>query len=274
MNVEEALRRAGTILSLPFIERPRLEAEKLLGEALGKERVWLHTHDKESLPLEAQERFEALLQRRAQGEPLEYILGRVSFYSREFYIAKGALIPRPETEILIDLASKLITERNITRVAEVGVGSGIIACTLALLHPQVRFEASDISPEALRIARKNRARLGLEDRVILREGSLLEPLEGEFELLLSNPPYIAANTPLPKPLAYEPASALFGGERGSEILEALLAEAPRRAIPLFIAEMGFDQREPIARFMEHRPHRSLRFYKDLSGLDRGFIVEF
>lgn len=274
MTIKEALASARDQLALPFIERPRLEAEILLQELLKKERPWLHAHDETLLSDEESQNYQSLLKRRLQGEPIEYILERASFYSRDFYVASGVLIPRPETEILIDWASSLIGSHPIYRVAEVGIGSGIISSTLALLHPHLTFEASDISPRALEVAKENLKRMGVENRITLHLGSLLEPLKGEFDLLLSNPPYIAQSTPLPKPLSFEPSEALFGGERGSELLEELIKGAQKRSIPYMIAEMGYDQREAIERFMERIPHQELRFYQDLAGLDRGFIVRF
>lgn len=275
MKIYEALKEARESLArCDFVERSRLEAEILLAFILQQERVWLHTHENDTLDSATKARFFELVARRESGEPIEYIIKSVSFYSQNFYITKGALIPRPETEILVDIASEIITQNSIKSVAEVGIGSGAISCMLALKNEKISIKASDISCEALEIARKNISHFELGERICLFHGSLLEPLSGDFELLVSNPPYIANTALLPKPLAHEPRIALFGGECGSEILEALFLSAKERAIPYFVAEMGYDQEEVVSRFAERIGCKNLQFYRDLAGLMRGFIAEF
>lgn len=275
MTVSCALEWACALLKpCEFITRARLEAEILLSDLLQCERIYLHTHDSEELLARDSREFTKRVERRAQGVPIEYITQKVSFYSHTFHIESGVLIPRPETEILVERASQIIAANKARRVAEVGIGSGIISCSLAMLHKEVQFCASDISPKALEVARKNIEHFGLSSRIELFCASLLSPLHGSFDLLVSNPPYIAHKTPLPKPLAYEPPEALFGGNRGSEILEMLITQAQERAIPVLIAEMGYDQKEAIAEFLSRGKYKKLEFYEDLAGLPRGFVVEF
>lgn len=275
MTILRALEQACALLkSCEFISRARFEAEILLSDLLQCERIYLHTHDHEVLSARDFHEFTKRVKRRFMGEPIEYITQKVSFYSHTFYIQAGVLIPRPETEILVERAAQIIVEKKARRIAEVGIGSGAISCSLALSHQEVRFLASDISVKAIEIARKNIEHFGLTSRIELYNGAFLEPLHGKFDLLVSNPPYIAFNTPLPQPLAYEPPEALYGGNRGSEILETLITLAQERAIPVMVAEMGYDQKEQIREFFSRRKYKKLEFYKDLAGLPRGFVVEF
>ena len=272
----------------PTLPRPRanLESEILLSHILRENRVFLHTFGEKILSKKQENEFFALIKRRVNGEPIEYLTGKVSFYGEEFFIESGVLIPRPESEILIDKVQALLTQTNTQKkfeagVFEVGVGSGIIALTLARLNPNLRIYTSDINQKALALSMKNSAHFGLDSKVSLFFGSLLEPfitnlgaqkLKGA--LIVSNPPYIANDYPLSTPLKFEPQNALFGGERGSEILEALILESKRVDARALVCEMGYDQKEFLSAFIARIPHKKLEFYKDLSGLDRGFVLEF
>lgn len=301
-SIESALLwGANQIKEAKISARARLEAEMILAHTLKKERIFLHAHSQEPLDRFSAERFMRYISRRCAGEPVEYIIEKVGFYGRSLYVSAGALIPRPESEILVDKARAAILEildksiESKISVLEVGVGSGAVLCTLACEFPQIQFYGSDFSAEALFNAFFNIYNLGLKNVRIFNANLLdfLAPIESNliesksanskqfaiprhFELIISNPPYIpnkeAKN--LPKPLAYEPKSALFGGERGSEILEKLILQTSQFAQPRLICEMGFDQREAIKNIMKNIKHKKLEFYKDLSGLDRGFEVIF
>ena len=271
MTVSEALRKA-TLSLKQSAQRPRLEAEILLAHHLDCERSRLLLRDREAL--ERPEEFFALIERRLAHEPVEYITGRVSFYGEEFFIAPGALIPRPETEILVDEAAALIRERGIGRIAEIGVGSGAISVTLARLFPGLRIVATDISMEALEVARENLRRFGVEDRVALRHTSLLEGVEpSETELILSNPPYVPEGTRLePNVADYEPSAALYAPGDGTVLLRRIVDLAQERRVPA-ICEMGFDQRQPMEVYFREKGIGNYRFYRDLAGLDRGFVLK-
>ena len=272
VTVAEALQEAVRQLR-PVVERPRLEAEILLAHHLDCERSRLLLRDREAL--ERPETFFALIERRLAHEPVEYITGRVSFYGESFFIAPGALIPRPETEILVDEAAALIRERGIRKIAEIGVGSGAVSVTLARLFPGLRIVATDISMEALEVARENLRRFGVEDRVALRHTSLLEGVEpSETELILSNPPYVAEGIELePNVADYEPSTALYAPGDGTVLLRRIVDLACERKTPA-ICEMGFDQRQPMEAYFCQKGIKNYRFYRDLAGLDRGFIVDF
>ena len=257
--------------ALSHIQRASREAQLLLMYHLGVDELWLLTHQEDEV--KESERLLEWVGRRAKNEPLEYITQRVSFYSEEFFIAKGALIPRPETELLIDEVLKNSEDKNAPlTVVEVGVGSGIISIMLAKFLPNARFIAVDISKGALAIAQKNIEKFGLSHRIELREGSLLEPVTEHVDYLVSNPPYIANAAPLESNLSYEPQNALFGGEEGDEIIKELLDELLKREINFFSCEMGYDQKDKIRNYLKKTPIKSLSFYKDYSDFDRGFTL--
>jgi release factor glutamine methyltransferase len=214
------------------------------------------------------------VRRRAKNEPFEYIVNRVSFYSEEFFIKEGALIPRPETEILIDEVMKNIQDPHAKiDIVEVGVGSGIISIILAMKLPHAKIVAVDISQDALDIAKVNIERFGLSDRIELKLGSLLEPITWHVDYLVSNPPYIEDGVELESNLDYEPQNALFGGEIGDEIIKQLLDEVYKRDIKYFTCEMGYDQKQKVQNYLKGKNYTSLEFYKDYAGFDRGFSLK-
>ncbi|MDD5212408.1 MAG: peptide chain release factor N(5)-glutamine methyltransferase, partial [Sulfuricurvum sp.] len=230
------------------------------------------THQ-ETLIDENEPRLLEWIERRAQNEPLEYLTNCVSFYSREFYIDEGGLIPRPETELLIDEVLARVNHDEPLVIVEVGVGSGIISILLALHLSNARFVAVDISPRALSVARRNIETFGLSDRIELREGDLLSCVNEKIDLLVSNPPYIAEDVSLESNLSYEPQNALFGGTIGDEIIRRLLDEVYVRKIPIFVCEMGYDQRSSVQEYLKSFAVQSLEFYKDLASFDRGFCLK-
>lgn len=254
------------------VEFPRREAELLLIAYMQADQLYFITHQ-ETLLDENEPRLLEWIKRRVSNEPLEYLTRRVSFYSREFYIDEGALIPRPETELLIDEVLKCVNPDESLAVVEVGAGSGIISILLALHLPNARFVAVDISPRALSVARRNIEAFGLSDRIELREGDLLSCVSEKIDLLVSNPPYIAQDASLESNLSYEPQNALFGGTIGDEIIRRLLDEVHERKIPTFVCEMGYDQRVKVQEYLKSFAVQSLEFYKDLASFDRGFILK-
>jgi len=274
-SVRELLGELTKILS-PNIDRAAREAQLLLMAYLQKDELWLITNQNSELS-DTTELFH-WAHRRAENEPLEYITQRVSFYSEEFFIKEGALIPRPETELLIDeVIGNILSKESEIRFVEVGVGSGIISIMLALHFKNADFIAVDISPAALEIAKVNIEKFGLSERIELRLGSLLGCVDEDIDYLVSNPPYIAADAPLESNLSYEPQNALFGGEIGDEIIKELLDEVLKRKIKFFSCEMGYDQQDKIQTYLQsakqNGAYESLTFYKDLSQFDRGFTLK-
>ncbi len=269
MTVEEALAKASGMLKKK-VSRPRLEAEILLAHFLDFERIEIHLASRETL--ESSESYFELVRRRVCGEPIEYITGKVSFYDIELEVGPGVLIARPETEILVDIAAKIIQTENIVTVAEIGVGSGAISIMLARKFSDLCIIATDISEKALFYAKKNIERYALSDRIELINGDLLEGVEKKIDMVVSNPPYICEKFELPPPLKYEPKSALIGGESGDELLKKIINISKEKNIPHLLCEMGYDQRRSIETYCKYKKLPSPDFYKDLAGLDRGFYL--
>lgn len=254
------------------VESPRREAELLLMAYLQKDQLYFITHQDDLID-DNDPALREWIAKRCSNVPLEYLTNRVSFYSETFYIDEGALIPRPETEHLIDEVLVRVSPNDAITIVEVGVGSGIISIMLASHLPNARFIAVDISPKALAVAQCNIERFNLSHRIELREGDLLSCVSESIDLLVSNPPYIADDAQLESNLSYEPQNALFGGEIGDEIIRRLLDEVIVRRIPMFVCEMGFDQRLKVQEYLKPFSIQSLEFYKDLASLDRGFVLK-
>ncbi len=272
MTVKESLSWAKEQL-IQSCERPQYEAELLLAYHLKQDRMYLITHDMDLVP--DTESFKTLVQRRADNEPYEYIVGEASFYDLHLTVAPGVLIPRPETEILIDLAAEIIEKEKITSVAEIGVGSGAISIVLARKFPELRIIATDIADTPIKVAGKNIDRLGLSGQIELRRSNLIDAVPESLELVVSNPPYIAEDFILKSNVAdYEPKEALFGGRVGDELLKQIILDVRKKGTRFLACEMGYDQKEPIQAFVKEVGVKSIQFYKDLAGFDRGFIIEF
>ncbi len=265
-RVGELLKKASFLLQK--FERPRFEAELLLSFFLKRERVWLFLN--EDFEVKDWENFLEIVKKRANGYPIEYILEKVSFYSKEFFIKEGVLIPRPETELLVDEGLKILKNMKNAKVAEIGVGSGIVSVMLALLKEDIKITATDISKKALRIAYENAVKFGVENKIDFLQTSFLDKVEGDFDLIISNPPYISTSFKLDKSVLNEPKEALFGGERGDEILKEIISLAVKRRVKYLVCEMGYDQKNYIKEHLLSFGIKEFGFYKDLAHLDRGF----
>ena len=272
MTIKEGLSWARETLQ-QACERPQFEAELLLAYHLKKERTYLLIHENESF--ESVEEFKKLIQRRAANEPYEYIVGSASFYDIHLEVEKGVLIPRPETEILIDLVAEIIEKENITRIAEIGVGTGAISVVLSRKFPELRIIATDICDTPLKVAGKNIDTFGLNEQIEIRKSNLIDEVPEALELVVSNPPYIAEDFLLESNVVdYEPKEALFGGRVGDELLKQIILDVKARGIKYLACEMGYDQKEPLQEFVNEIGVKSIKFYKDLAGFDRGFVLEF
>ncbi len=254
-------------------ERPQFEAELLLAYHLKQDRMYLITHDNDTV--EDIENFQNLIQRRVANEPYEYIVGSASFYDIYLEVEKGVLIPRPETEILIDLVAEIIEKENIIRIAEIGVGSGAISAVLARKFPELCVIATDICDMPLKVAGKNIDTFELSEQIELRRSNLIDDVPEALELVVSNPPYIAEDFLLESNVVdYEPKEALFGGRVGDELLKQIILDVKARDIKYLACEMGYDQKEPLQAFINKIGVKSIEFYKDLAGFDRGFVIVF
>lgn len=272
MKIKRVLEWATTELS-EACERPRLEAELLLAHHLEKKRIWLHIHDDEEVT--NIQGYEALVRRRAKHEPYEYITGKVSFYDIELFIKPGVLIPRPETELLIDKVAQIINEEGISRIAEIGVGSGAISVVLARKFTELKIIATDICDMPLEVAAENISHFALDEQIELRKSNLIDEVSEPLEMVVSNPPYIADDFVLEANVCdYEPKEALFGGIVGDELLKQIIIDVYKRGIRYLVCEMGYDQKEPITAFVNDLDVEYIEFYKDLAGHDRGFVIKF
>ena len=262
LTIKEALREASLILD------SHKEASILLQHFLKCDQVYLILHDKKTL--ENHDKYQKLIQRRANHEPIEYITNKVSFYSEEFFIKKGALIPRPESELLIDEALKIIKDGF--KIAEIGVGSGIISIILAKSIKDINITATDISQDALEIAKINVENFALGDKISFVKTNYLDNVNKKFDMIISNPPYIANDFILEKHLLHEPHNALYGGAYGDEMLKEIIDIWHKRETPYLLCEMGYDQKESMRHYFEKKGIKEFFFYKDLAGFDRGFVA--
>ena len=272
MTIKQSLTKAEQKLQ-ESCERPRFEAELLLAFHLKKERTYLHAFD--DVEVENVEGYEALVERRANHEPYEYIVGVASFYDIELKVESGVLIPRPETEILIDLVAEIIEKEKITSIAEIGVGSGAISVVLARKFPALKIVATDICDSPIKVAKANIERYEVGDRVRVIKSNILDEVRDPLELVVSNPPYIAEDFILKSNVVdYEPKEALFGGVVGDELLKQIVLDVKERGVKYLACEMGYDQKEPMEQFFSEIGVKSYSFYKDLANFDRGFVITF
>jgi len=250
----------------------RHEAELLLLHVLGRERSWLFAHATDLVDPASGQAFAELLQRRLAGEPVAYLLGRRGFWTLDLAVSPDTLIPRPETERLVELALERLPEATPLRVADLGTGSGAIALALASERPQARVVATDMSPAALAVAAANARRHGL-DNVAFRQGSWHAPLAGErFDLIASNPPYIASDDPhlARGDLRFEPASALASGHDGLDDIRLIIAGAAAHLLPggWLLLEHGWDQGAAIRALLADAGFVEVATEVDLEQRDR------
>ena len=279
MTVQQAL-QAATVQLEPSSASPRLDAEVLLAHVLGTSRaVVLAENRRELLPAE-QTAFQALIERRAALEPVAYLTGHKEFYGYDFVVDRRVLVPRPETELLIDLALDWTAQRGAVTdltIADIGTGSGCIAVTLALKLPHARVFAVDLSSDALDVARLNVARHGVGERVTLLHGAGCEPLPHAVTLLVSNPPYTILAEVDENVRRWEPQLALDGGDmQGFAIPARLLREIPRYLMPggALLMELGAWQgRLALETAAALFPGARLKIHQDLAGRDRVLALE-
>jgi release factor glutamine methyltransferase len=290
MLLESATRR----LAEAGCDMPRLDAEVLLAHTLGRDRTWLYAHLPEPLSQPDRASFERLLGRRAEREPVAYLAGHKEFFALDFRVNRHVLIPRPETELLVETAIRLVNENRGTTdvepsaafdkakltIADVGTGSGCIAVALARHLTGVAVVAIDCSLEALELARQNAAGHEVTARISFLSGHLLQPLTQAVDLIVSNPPYLGQTELADPALApevsrFEPRLALDGGPDGLDIIRQLLAQAQEKIKPggSILVEIGAAQGQAVTRLARtHFPRAMIRIEKDLAGLDRLLLI--
>jgi len=272
VNLKQALGQARVILSANNIEDAPLETELLLRHTLEISRVQLFLDLNHELSPEQEETFWQLIQRRLKGEPSAYIIGHREFYGLNFYVDRSVLIPRPESELLVEKAVHLAQNETIATIAEIGTGCGAIAISLALNLPGVKIYATDISAAALKIARFNCRQHDVADRIILLQGNLLAPLPDSVDLIVANLPYVReSELPPTGPVSFEPPMALNGGADGLEKIHELCREVSGKLYPhsYLLLEIGQGQGKSVTALLNNLfPSSQIEITPDLGGIER------
>jgi release factor glutamine methyltransferase len=277
MTVLEVLQSTTAYFEKRAIESPRLNAEHLIAHSLGKKRIELYLEFERPLSEPELAPLRALVRRRGQGEPLQHLLGTVEFANHVFVTDKRALIPRPETEQLVEYLCDLGWPER-PRILDVGTGSGVIALSLAARFPHAEIRAVDLSEDALTLARENAEQLGIPERIQFSQGHLLEKVEGVFDLIVANLPYVATTdaAQLAPELRHDPAVALFGGPAGDELIRELIAAAPPhlRAGGMLALEIGVDQQTTLGDFLAAKNYHDICSKKDYAGTPRFLFARY
>lgn len=257
---------------LPDSPTARLDVELLLAAALGKPRSFLHTWPERIVSTEAAQAFASYLQRRRTGEPVAYILGQQGFWNIDLEVATHTLIPRPETEMLVETALELLPGAISHRLLDLGTGTGAIALSLAKDRPQWNVTAVDRVEEAVELAERNRQRLHLDNAQVLAS-HWFSAVEGQrFDLILSNPPYIASNDPhlIEGDVRFEPSSALVSGSDGLDDLRLIVSQAPGHLEPggWLLLEHGYDQGPAVRELLNRHGFEQIQTRRDLGDHER------
>lgn len=272
MTLKQVLDQARQIFTTNRIEDASLEGEILLRHTLKIDRAGLYSELDRELGADQKDVFWNLVQRRVSGEPTAYITGRREFYGLDFYIDQRVLIPRPETELLVEKALELAQTRAIAAVADIGTGCGAIAISLARHLPRLKIYASDVSADALEVARINCRKHGVVDRIQLRHGDMLEPLPEPVDLIMANLPYVTGEEISRSALAdFEPLIALNGGADGLDKIKRLCEQAADKLSPdgVMLLEIGLGQSRPVVGLIHrHFPSASVEVIPDLQGIER------
>ena len=293
-DVRAALKDGMMQLRLANVPSSTLAAELLLMHALGCDRTWLYTHPEAELDASVAREYFRLIARRAAGEPTQYLTRKQEFWGLEFEVTPAVLIPRPETEHVIEVALERLGPRGIKvdmrtgeptpplRIADVGTGSGCLAVALAHELPHAEIFATDISAAALEVALSNATRHRVASRIRFLEGDLLKPVSsssGSFDLIVSNPPYVAqddAATLAREVREHEPHASLFGGPSGIEVYERLIGQAGEllRSCGVLVLELGYNSAQPVRAMLVAQGHWvNVSVTNDLAGIPRVLAAE-
>jgi release factor glutamine methyltransferase len=277
-TVLEVLQSTTAYFEKHKVESPRLNAEHLIGHVLGKTRMDLYLEFERTLSEPELIPLRDLVKRRGRGEPLQHLLGTVEFCGQTFAIDKRALVPRPETEELVELISTFQFPTANSRIVDVGTGSGVVALSLAKKFPQAEVFAVDISEDALALARENAARLGLNERVQFQKGDLLENLDERFDLIVANLPYVSMQDRhvLAREVLHDPDIALFAGPTGDELVRRLIEQGSGHleAGGLLALEIGVNQSEGLTDLLRQKNYHDIQSKKDYSGITRFLLARY
>ncbi len=278
ISIGKAIAEGAQVLRAAGVADARRESASLAAHAIGRDRTYVVTHADELWQSEKVEAFRKLIERRAKGEPLQYITGHQEFFKLDFEVTPDVLIPRPETELLVEIALELLKDDHSPFIGDIGTGSGCIA--ISVLHElgNARAIATDISPDALRVARRNAERHGVGDRLLLIESDCFSALDSKnpLSLVASNPPYIRDDEmeTLQREVRYEPRSALAGGRDGLDIVRRLLHEVAAFLRPSghFVFEIGFGQDAAVEQLINARVWELKEMRRDLQGIARAVVL--
>jgi release factor glutamine methyltransferase len=276
MTIDEALRSATRRLS-PRSTTPRLDAELLLGHILGTSRSVLLARLMQPITPPQEADYEVLVTRRFEGEPIAYLTGHREFYGLDLLVTKDVLVPRPETESVVEACLDVLPSNELSQLADIGTGSGAIVVAVSLHRPLLRAYATDISAPAINIARANCERHGVSERVQLFVGNLLDPLPGPVNVIAANLPYVSPGEAAPDVATWEPQVAVFGGgDDGTATIREFLARAPDYILPggTIVMETAYSQGKIVSELAQQAfPGAHVEIRKDLAGYDRIVIIK-
>jgi release factor glutamine methyltransferase len=277
MTLLEVLRSTTEYFAKREIENPRLNTELLLAHSLGQKRIELYL-DFERVLSEAQlGPIRELVRRRGQGEPLQHLVGTVDFLGREFLCDKRALVPRPETEELVELLQSAIRNPK-SAILDMGTGSGVIAISLALAFSEAEIVAIDVSDDALALAKENSERFSLGQRIQFVKSDLLNGVASKFDVIVANLPYVGRqdHETLAREVLHDPEVALFGGEKGDELVRALIGQVPESLLPngLLALEIGLGQADVLRAALEAKNYHDIEAKSDYSGITRFLFARY
>ena len=277
MTVLEVLQATTAYFKKHDLESPRLNTEHLLAHVLGRKRIELYLEFERELAEAELAPLRELVKRRAQGEPLQHLLGTVEFCGLTFLCDKRAMIPRPETEQLVEVLKSEVRNPK-SEIMDVGTGSGVIALCLAAEFPGAQILAVDISNDALTLAQENAARLNLAERVRFLKSNLLENVEGVFDVIVANLPYVSTQErhTLSREVLHDPELAVFASTRGDELVRELIAQAPSRLRPggMLALEIGMGQSEALLSTLAEKNYRDISSKTDYSGVTRFLFARY
>jgi release factor glutamine methyltransferase len=279
MTVLEVLQSSAVYFKKRQIDNPRLNAEHLLAHVLHRKRLELYLEFERELEETELAPLRDLVRRRGEGAPLQHLLGTVEFCGQTFLCDQRALVPRPETEELVErIISDFRFEISDLKILDVGTGSGVIALSLAAKFPEADVRAIDLSEDALALAAENAVRLGVSERVRFAKGDLCEGMSGEFDLIAANLPYISTQDRhlLAREVLHDPEVALFGGETGDELIRKLVAQSTSHLRPggLLALEIGIGQSESLIAFLRDKNFHDIESKRDYAGIPRFLFARY
>ena len=273
MNCAHLLKEAESQLDMKGVPTPALDAQVLLAHCIGRDRSFLHAHPEREFSDAEARRFRLLIARRMNREPVAYITGMKEFWSLPIAVNRNVLIPRPDTEIVVEAALNLFERLEKTRILEIGTGSGAISITMATEREKAIITATDYSREALAVAVRNALNNGAEQRITFLQGDLFTPVTGRYDIIVSNPPYISEgdfDLLEPEVREHEPRAALIAGPDGTEFHRRLVEGAPDFLADggWLVMELGVGQKKALEKMMHENGYCDIVFDRDYAGIER------